>query len=140
MDIYPFLSFNGNCSEAMHFYRECFGGDLHLNYLIDTPGANSLPAEMAHLIVSASLISGHIKLFASDLIDEEGIALGNRISLLFSSSLNRQFKSLFNKLSRKGIISCPISDNMHTGEWASLTDQYGVQWIFASKTSHAFSL
>lgn len=136
MDIYPFLSFNGNCREAMFFYQECFGGDLHLNYLKDAPGPQGFPEEMSHLIVSARLISGHIKLFASDLTDEEGIAKGNRVSLLFSGTHNSHFKSIFNKLSGKGKITCPISDKMLAGEWASLTDRYGVQWIFASKTPY----
>lgn len=33
----PFLLFDGNCAEAMEFYQSCFGGDLALTRLADTP-------------------------------------------------------------------------------------------------------
>ena len=33
----PYLLFQGNCAEAMEFYRECFGGSLTLIRLGDTP-------------------------------------------------------------------------------------------------------
>jgi PhnB protein len=56
--------------------------------------------------------------------------------LLHKILLPGHFKSIFKKLSGKGTITCPISDKMLAGEWASLTDRYGVQWIFAGKTPH----
>src|SRR6266508_2839382 len=102
MAVYPFLTFNGNCAEAMHFYQSCFGGELHLSYLQDAPGLRELPREMAHLIVNATLVADDIRLFASDLSDDEGIYSGNRISLLFSSSQAEWLTALFNKLSVKG--------------------------------------
>lgn len=131
MHIYPFLNFNGNCSEAMHFYQSCFGGELRLHYLKDAPDANDLPPEMTHFIVSASLVSRQIRLFASDLMDGEGIFNSSRVSLFFVNPSLHYLRSLFDKLSLNGTISYPVSDKMLSGEWASLTDQYGVQWIFA---------
>jgi len=131
MKIYPFLNFNGNCSEAMHFYRSCFGGELRINYLADTPASHNLPKEMMQIVVSASLIAGPVKLFASDLMNEEGIFHGNRISLLFDCAQDKFLISLFNRLSLDGNIGYPISETtLSNGEWASLTDQFGVQWIF----------
>jgi PhnB protein len=130
MNIYPFLNFNGNCSEAMHFYQACFGGQLHINYLADMRASHSLPKEMMHIVVSASLVAGPVKLFASDLMNEEGIFHGNRISLFFEGAQAGFVTTLFNRLSQHGEIGYPVSDKMRSGEWASLTDQYGVQWIF----------
>jgi PhnB protein len=131
MKIYPFLNFNGNCSEAMHFYQACFGGKLRINYLADTPASHNLPKEMMHIVVNATLVAGPVKLFASDLMNEEGIFHGNRISLFFDCGQADLLTTLFNRLSQHGDISCPVSATMlSNGEWASLTDQFGVQWIF----------
>jgi PhnB protein len=130
MHIYPFLNFNGNCSEAMHFYQACFGGKLHINYLANTHASHNLPKEMMHMVVSATLEAGPVKLFASDLMNEEGIFQGNRISLFFDCTQAGFLTKLFNRLSQHGDITYPVSNNIRSGEWASLTDQYGVQWIF----------
>src|SRR6185295_15410228 len=98
MAVYPFLSFNGNCHEAMHFYQACFGGRLRLQYLADEPEMTNIPRELANIIVSATLESEHIRLFATDLMEEEGIFNGNRVSLLFSSFQMDYLRSLFARL------------------------------------------
>ena len=41
----PYLLFDGNCAEAMQFYQTCFGGDLMLIRLADTPMKASFPEE-----------------------------------------------------------------------------------------------
>lgn len=33
----PFLLFDGNCTEAITFYHECFDGELTLTKLSDSP-------------------------------------------------------------------------------------------------------
>ncbi len=134
MAVYPFLSFNGNCHEAMHFYQACFGGRLQLQYLADAPDMENLPRDLANLIVSATLESEHIRLFATDLMDEEGIFNGNRVSLLFSSLQLDYLQSLFTRLAEKGTISGPFSNTLMAGAWSSLTDRYGVQWIFCCQS------
>jgi PhnB protein len=130
MAVYPFLSFNGNCQDAMRFYQACFGGRLRLQFLADAPDRGAIPRELANLIVSATLESEHIRLFATDLMEEEGIFNGNRVSLLFSSFQVDYLQSSFTRLAENGTISGPFTNNIMAGEWSSLTDQYGVQWIF----------
>lgn len=132
MAIYPFLTFNGNCREAMQFYRSCFGGELQFRFLGDTPGGQQFPPEMRRLVLHASLESRHIRLFASDLAGQEGVAAGNSISLWISISAPEQLKSVFSRLARRGEITAPLSPAIRDGQWATLTDRYAVQWIFSA--------
>jgi PhnB protein len=44
METVPFLAFEGNCREAMTFYKECFQGELFLMPFSDAPGGFS-PSE-----------------------------------------------------------------------------------------------
>ena len=37
INLTPFLLFDGNCAEAMTFYHICFGGELTLTQVSDTP-------------------------------------------------------------------------------------------------------
>ena len=132
MAIYPFLTFNGNCKEAMRFYQSCFGGDLHFTYLGDTPGGKQFPLEIRQLVLHASLVSEHVRLFASDLGGEEGVASGNSISLWISITAPEQLQSVFRKLARNGEVTAPLSAGTLQGQWATLTDRYAVQWIFSA--------
>jgi PhnB protein len=114
----------------MRFYQSCFGGELHFRYLGESPFGRDLPEEMRKLIVQASLVSEHIRLFASDLTNEDRLCTGNSISLLISMSLGENMEAVFGKLSIQGEITSPLSPHIARGHWASLTDRYAVQWIF----------
>lgn len=131
MAVYPFLSFNGNCREAMSFYQSCFGGELKLKSLSDSPQGERIPEYMKELILHASLVSEHVHLFASDLGGEDGLFAGNRISLLFNTSHSQELMAAFKNLSKDADITNPVSNNTLNGEWATLTDKYFVQWIFS---------
>ncbi|TLV03208.1 VOC family protein [Dyadobacter luticola] len=132
MSIYPFLTFNGNCKEAMRFYQSCFGGELHFRYLGEAPYGRDLPQEMKELVLHASLVSEHVRLFASDMPGDDGLSKGNSISLLINMAQNDQLKSVFSKLSKKGEVTAPLSKNASRGQWATLKDRYAVQWIFTA--------
>lgn len=132
MAIYPFLTFNGNCKEAMRFYQSCFGGELHFTYLGDTPGGKQFPPEIRRLVLHASLVSEHVRLFASDLGGDEAGAPGSTISLWISITAPGQLKSVFQKLAKEGEVTAPLSPGILKGQWATLTDRYAVQWIFSA--------
>ena len=46
----PFLLFDGDCAEAMTFYHKCFGGELTLTKLADTPMKSMFPQEKQGLL------------------------------------------------------------------------------------------
>ena len=62
----PFLLFDGNCAEAMAFYHKCFGGELTLTKLGDSPMKDMLPPEKHERIINAHLKSGDIEISATD--------------------------------------------------------------------------
>ncbi len=130
MAVYPFLTFNGNCGEAMRFYQSCFGGELRFRYLGEAPHGRALPPAMRQLIVQASLVSENVSIFASDLGNEEGLYAGNSISLLISMPRSEMLEDVFGKLAWRGEVITPLLPQTETGQWATLTDQYAVQWIF----------
>ena len=51
----PFLLFDGNCAEAMTFYNQCFGGELTLTKLGDTPMKAQFLPEKHNRIINAYL-------------------------------------------------------------------------------------
>src|SRR5260370_25498160 len=61
-----FLLFDGNCAEAMTFYRQCLGGELTLTKLGDTPMKAQFPPEKHNRIINAHLKSGALDISATD--------------------------------------------------------------------------
>jgi PhnB protein len=62
----PFLLFEGNCAEAMEFYKACFGGELSLTKLGDTPMKNQAPPELHNRIAYAHLKNGAVEFSGTD--------------------------------------------------------------------------
>lgn len=62
----PYLSFNGNCKEAMEFYHACLGGELSVMRVADSPMKDQSPAEIQNNVIHARLAAGDLVFMASD--------------------------------------------------------------------------
>ena len=62
----PYILFDGDCAEAMAFYHSCFGGELSLTKLGDSPMKGQFPPEQQNKVVNSRLTSGAIDISASD--------------------------------------------------------------------------
>jgi PhnB protein len=60
----PFLLFDGNCSEAMEFYRACLDGELVATRVRDM--AEHAPGDVRDKVAHAHLTSGRIEFSATD--------------------------------------------------------------------------
>ena len=79
--INAYLTFNGNCREAMNFYKNCFGGDLSLQTVEGSPMEGQFPPEAKKQILHASLMHDGLVLLGSDVSGAGGVVKGNSISL-----------------------------------------------------------
>ena len=68
--INSYLTFNGNCREAMNFYKECLGGELVLQTIGDSPLSEKMPAKMKDSILHSTLTKDNLVLLGSDMVDE----------------------------------------------------------------------
>ena len=50
-----YLASEGSCREAMTFYKECFGGELSLQTVAESPMAAQFPDFMQNRILHATL-------------------------------------------------------------------------------------
>lgn len=128
----PFLLFDGNCADAMQFYSSCFGGDLTLTKLADTPMKDQLPREQHHKIVYAHLKSDAVEFSATDWLHPTRKPLqGNTTAIYISGGTVAALRLIFNKLAagadRNNFVDL---ENMAFGVYGRLTDQYGVEWFF----------
>lgn len=132
MNVMPFLLFDGNCAEAMEFYRECLGGELALTKLGDTPMKEHMPAEQHGKITYAHLKSGGIEFSATDWMHPtRAPKQGNMAAMYVSDASFAELKVIFDKLAVGADKEFLVElRNMPFGSYGRLTDRYGVEWFF----------
>ncbi len=128
----PFLLFDGNCAEAMKFYKSCIGGELTLTKVGDTPMKNQFPPEKYDMIINANLKNGAIEFSATDWLNpKQKPKQGTNFSIFIIGEGFNELKVVFDKLSEGADLeNYQELHNMPFGTYGQLTDKYGVRWIF----------
>ncbi|MDP9230730.1 MAG: VOC family protein [Bacteroidota bacterium] len=127
--INAYLNFNGNCREAMNFYKECLGGELALQTVEGSPIEAQCPAAMKHQILHASLMNDGLILMGSDMQGPEGFIKGNTIALSLNCSSEEEINTFFSKLSQDGKITHALTEQFWGATFGVLTDKFGIRWM-----------
>lgn len=127
--IHSYLTFNGNCREAMAFYNQCLGGELTLQTVGDSPMSEKLPEQMKNSILHATLTNGNLVLMGSDMACENGLLRGNSVSLMLNCSSEQEIIACYNSLSKGGRMTNPLEDTFWGAIFGNLTDKFGNHWI-----------
>lgn len=128
--VYPYLTFNGTCREAMHFYQECLGGELYIQTIGDSGKAfKDMPEKMSNYILHAALHHDSFKLMGSDIAPDKGLVNGNSIAISLQSSNKTLISKFFKKLSEGGQIIQPIKKTEWGTYFGSLNDKFDKQWL-----------
>ena len=127
--ISPYLTFSGNCREAMTFYQACLGGELHFQTIGESPLAAKMPKQMKNYILHASLINKRIQILATDMVWDEGLQKGNAVSLMLDCSSEKELRLLYDKLSAKGTPRHEIEHTFWGAYIGDLTDRFGNNWL-----------
>jgi len=127
--IYPYLSFSGNCKEAMTFYQKCFGGKLSFQTVGGSPVPEKMPAKMKRCILHSELRSKNLVLMGSDMVEERGLLKGNAVSLILSFSSEKEIERCFNNLVKGGEATQPLQITFRGALFGGLTDKFGNHWL-----------
>ncbi|HMR82159.1 MAG TPA: VOC family protein [Niabella sp.] len=127
--INSYLTFNGNCREAMTFYKECLGGELIFQTVGESPLSDKMPKQMKNCVVHATLSKKALVLMASDMVGEQGLIQGNSVSLSLHCCSEEEIKNCYAKLSQGGTASHPLEENFWGALSGDLTDKFGNHWI-----------
>ena len=127
--INSYLTFGGNCREAMTFYKNCLGGELTLQTIGESPLADQMPPQMQQGILHATLTKGALVLLASDMVAEEGLTRGNAVSLMLNCSSEDEIKAFYNSLSAGGQATHPLENSFWGALFGDLTDKFGNHWL-----------
>ncbi len=121
----PYLHFNGNCEEAINYYKNVFGGELSMMKFGDMPmaGEQHEPKQIMH----AELKFDGMSLMASDGGKEEMNSKNFTLSL--SGSNGETLKKYFDTLAKDGSVIMPVAKQPWGAEFGMCKDKYGVDWM-----------
>jgi PhnB protein len=127
--INSYLTFGGNCREAMNFYKECLGGELTLQAIGESPLADKMPPQMKDCILHATLTKGSLVLMGSDMVSEKGLIKGNSVSMAINCSSDEEIRTVYEKLSAGGNKDHALEETFWGATFGDLTDKYGNHWL-----------
>lgn len=130
MNIQPYLTFSGNCREAMTFYQAAIGGRLEFQTLGQSPFGTKIPCQFQAYILRASLTKDGLVLIGTDIVPEQGLQKGNAVSLMLNCTTGQELREIYAKLVDEGIATYPPTVS-GAGEalFGNLTDKFGNHWL-----------
>lgn len=125
----PYLTFNGNCRQAMLYYKSCIGGRLSFQTLGQTRHGIGMQQKMKACILQATLSKGGLVLLGTDMVPELGLIKGNSVSILLHCSSEASIKKYYKNLSAGGRASQPLTIGTKGTWFGTLTDRFGHHWL-----------
>jgi PhnB protein len=126
----PYVKFNGNCRQALEFYKSVVGGQLSLQTIGESPAAAHFPPAMKDKILHGSLAKDDLTIFGSDVGGPESTQ-GNNVFLCLVCKSKEEIETLFSKLSQGAKIKTPLKHEFF-GIYGDLVDKFGINWMFQS--------
>ena len=134
MQLITYVSFAGNCEEALNFYKEALGGEI-LQISKMGEGPMEVPEHVKGKIMHARLKIGENVLYMSDTFDPASIVQGNNVSLSLQPETIAQTEDLFNKLSAGGTVKMPLEDTFWGARFGMFIDKFGIHWMLNCELS-----
>ena len=129
MVVNPFLTFNGNCEEAINFYVQIFNGEINqLTRFSET--ASNVPDNYKDKIMHISFRFEDNTILAADSLPDKPRTFGNNFSLSVDVMQIMEMEKTFARLAEGGRITMPLQDTFWGSRFGMLTDKFGVNWMF----------
>ncbi len=124
----PYIAFQGNCEEAINFYRDCLGGEI---LYMGRYGESPMSSEgIEDKILHCTLQIGDTHIMACDNMAGEAEGQGSNISLAIGCDDEGRMQEMFGKMAEGGYITMPLQETHWAKSFGMLTDKYGVNWMF----------
>jgi len=123
----PTIHFNGNCDEAISFYKDVFGAELKvINYAKDAPPDSGMDELPPNFVMYSEVMISDVKMSLTDGA-EIPLSFGH-FSYMLNYDTEEEVTTIFNKLAVGGKVEEPLSTTFWSGLYGSVIDRFGVNW------------
>jgi len=133
-----YLNFPRTTEEAFLFYRDVFGTEFdgEIDRMGDVPTMEGQPPiadadKNLVMHVQLPILAGHV-LMGTDAPESMGMTVdfGNNAYINLEPDTRAETEVLFSALAEGGLVTMALQDMFWGGYFGSLTDRFGVQWMF----------
>ena len=130
MRICPYISFSGNCEEAVAFYAKAFNVKAEIMRYKDAPPENGYePSEgTENLVMHAQFELGGEMVMFCDTPPEYPVQTGNNIALMAEFDNADSARAAFDALKEGGEVNMEIQETFWSKCFGSLIDKFGINW------------
>ena len=127
--ITPYLVFNGDCKDALDFYRSVFACDEPkvLPYGDYMPEGTQTPPELLRTwVMHAEMVICGTNVWFAD--EATPLHKGDSIKLTATLPTGKDAAAIFDALSAGGEVTLPPTETFYSVFHAAVTDKFGVNW------------
>ena len=127
--IIPYLTFNGNASEALEFYCKALNGEVVFKQTFGESPIESSESQKDK-IIHATFKAGDLNFMVSDGMPDQPVTSGTNLSLSLNFNDLDEINKTFSSLSEGGKVTMELQDTYWGAKFGMLTDKYGFNWMF----------
>lgn len=136
MHLFPYLSFNGNCQEALTFYAELFNGSVESFIPWQADLIADIPEATTEHIMHGSISINDVTLAGSDQFGDM-YSPGGNVSIMIDIDDLAKAKATFDALADGGQIFMPFGEMFFADGYGFCADRFGIMWQVNSTGSKA---
>ena len=124
-----YLTFDGNCADAMRFYERTLGGKLFLMTNGESPMAAEMPPASRDRIMHARLdLDGRLLMASDAMVGQpyEGMK-GFSLSLMYPTVA--EARRVFDALAEGGQTTMPLQKTFWAEAFGMFIDRFGTPWM-----------
>ena len=130
--VQPYLFFNGNCEQAVEFYRQALGAKVEMMMLFkdspEPPPPGAIPPGFENKVCHCSFRVGGTVLMASDGCSQEK-ARFEGFSLSLTVANEAEAERAFAALSEGGQVRMPLVKTFWSPRFGMVADRFGIGWM-----------
>jgi PhnB protein len=136
--IQPYLFFNGNCEEAIEFYRKALGAEVEMMMRFkespEPQAPGKVPPGFENKIMHASFRIRQATVLASDGCSSDKASFEG-FSLSLTVPDEKEADRVFAGLSEGGEVKMPLTKTFWSPRFGMVQDRFGVGWMIGVVTS-----
>jgi PhnB protein len=126
----PYLFFDGTAVQAIKHYESALGANAkNLQKMGDVPGAQ-IPADHRDRVMHCELAIGPGTVMISDGMPGDPPRPGSNMDVVLNFDDPADMGRRFEALGAGGKITSPLQDTFWGARFGTLTDAYGIRWMF----------
>jgi PhnB protein len=130
--VQSYLFFNGNCEEAVEFYRKAIGAQVEFSIRFkespEPPPPGMMPPNWGDKTMHTSFKIGQTTVMASDGCGPEAKGFQG-FSLSLSVATEAEADRYFNALAAGGKVTMPLNKTFWSPRFGMLEDKFGIGWM-----------